>query len=75
VLGGTGRYEGARGSLRLVQRSVTDAVLWQPSNDRQEIPDEALSWAARNDRAEAVEALVARGAALDAAAYRGTALS
>ena len=37
--------------------------------------DEALAWAARNDRVDALEALVARGARLDADVYRGTALA
>ena len=48
---------------------------WQPSDDRQEVLDEALSWAARNDRIEALDALVARGADVDAEAGRGTALT
>ncbi|WP_239155517.1 ankyrin repeat domain-containing protein [Amycolatopsis sp. FDAARGOS 1241] len=39
------------------------------------IRDEALSWAARNDRTEALRTLAARGANLDADVYRGTALS
>ena len=37
--------------------------------------DEALSWAARNDRAETLDALVARGADVAADVYRGTALA
>jgi ankyrin repeat protein len=48
---------------------------WQASDDAQEVLDEALSWAARNDRADAVEELVARGARVDADVYRGTALA
>ncbi|HVW40468.1 MAG TPA: ankyrin repeat domain-containing protein [Amycolatopsis sp.] len=48
---------------------------WRPSDDPAEIVDEALSWAARNDRPEAVEALVARGARVNADVYRGTALA
>ncbi|MDW5598575.1 hypothetical protein VSS74_29715 [Conexibacter stalactiti] len=36
--------------------------------------DLALSWAARNDRSDALDLLVARGARLDADVYRGTAL-
>jgi ankyrin repeat protein len=48
---------------------------WQPSDDPQEALDEALSWAARSDRADAVERLVARGADPAADVYRGTALA
>jgi ankyrin repeat protein len=48
---------------------------WKPSDDPQEVLDEALAWAARNDRADALDALVARGAHVDADVYRGTALA
>jgi ankyrin repeat protein len=48
---------------------------WRPSDDRQEILDEALSWAARNERLESLDLLVARGARVDADVYRGTALA
>jgi ankyrin repeat protein len=48
---------------------------WRPSDDPQEVLDEALSWAARNDRVGALDVLVARGAAVAADVYRGTALS
>jgi ankyrin repeat protein len=48
---------------------------WRASDDPQEVLDEALSWAARSDRADAVEALVARGADVAADVYRGTALA
>jgi ankyrin repeat protein len=47
---------------------------WQPSDDPQEALDEALAWAARTDRLEAIELLVQRGADLEADVYRGTAL-
>jgi ankyrin repeat protein len=47
---------------------------WKPSDDPQEVLDEALSWAARSNRAEAVHALVERGAGLEADVYRGTPL-
>jgi ankyrin repeat protein len=48
---------------------------WQPADDAQEVLDEALAWAARSDRADAVERLVARGADPAADVYRGTALA
>jgi ankyrin repeat protein len=47
---------------------------WTPSDDPQEVLDEALSWAARSDRVEAIRALVERGARVDADVYRGTPL-
>jgi ankyrin repeat protein len=63
------------GAQRAFYRPHSGFPAWQPSDDPQEVLDEALSWAARNDRPEAVEVLVARGAAVDADTYRGTALS
>ena len=48
---------------------------WLPRDDPQEVLDEALAWAARNDRADALDLLAARGASLDADVYRGTALA
>lgn len=48
---------------------------WTSSADDQEVLDEALAWAARSDRVKALDALVERGARLDADVYRGTALA
>ena len=48
---------------------------WRPSDDPQEVLDEALAWAARNDRLDALDLLVGRGARLEADVYRGTALA
>jgi ankyrin repeat protein/antitoxin (DNA-binding transcriptional repressor) of toxin-antitoxin stability system len=48
---------------------------WEPSDDPQEVLDEALVWAAKSDRVEAVSALVALGARVDADPYRGTPLA
>jgi ankyrin repeat protein len=48
---------------------------WQPSDDPQEVLDEALVWAAKSDRVEALSQLVELGARLDADPYRGTALT
>jgi ankyrin repeat protein len=47
---------------------------WQRSSSRQELLDEALSWAARNDRIGSMEQLVALGADVNANPYRGTPL-
>ncbi len=63
------------GAQRGFYRPHSGFPAWQPSDDPGEVRDEALSWAARNDRVEAIELLVARGAAVDADVYRGTALS
>jgi len=49
--------------------------LWHPGDDPQEVLDEALAWAARSDRVDALGALVAHGAAPDGEVYRGTALT
>jgi ankyrin repeat protein len=48
---------------------------WRPSDDRQEIVDEALVWAAKSNRAGVLELLVELGAGLNADPYRGTALA
>jgi ankyrin repeat protein len=48
---------------------------WQPSDDPQEVLDEALVWAAKSDRVEALSVLVELGAQVDADPYRGTALA
>ena len=65
----------AAGALRGFYRPHGGFPAWTPSDDAQEILDEALSWAARSDRADAVSLLVERGARLDADVYRGTALT
>ena len=48
--------------------------VWQRTNDRQELLDEALSWAARSDRCQAMAALVSLGANVNSNPYRGTPL-
>jgi ankyrin repeat protein len=48
---------------------------WTPSGDPQEILDEALVWAAKADRIEAIDRLVELGARVDADPYRGTPLA
>ncbi len=48
---------------------------WWPAADPQEVLDEALAWAARNDRTEVFGDLLKRGARIDADVYRGTALA
>ena len=63
------------GAWRAYYRPHSGFPAWRPSDDPQEILDEALSWAARNDRLDALERLVSRGARVDADVYRGTALA
>jgi ankyrin repeat protein len=74
---GLGRLELAEdaGAERGFYRPHGGFPHWTPSDDPQEVLDEALSWAARNDRAEALDELVARGADVAADVYRGTALA
>jgi ankyrin repeat protein len=47
---------------------------WRPSDNPQEVLDEALVWAAKSDRTAAMAALLKRGARVDADPYRGTPL-
>jgi ankyrin repeat protein len=48
---------------------------WEPSDDPQEILDEALVWAAKSGRDDAIRLLVELGADVDADPYRGTPLT
>jgi ankyrin repeat protein len=63
------------GAHRGFYRPHSGFPAWRPSDDPRETLDEALAWAARNDRVAALELLVARGAQIEADVYRGTALS
>ena len=47
---------------------------WRPSDDPQEVLDEALVWAAKSDRVDVMPMLVERGARVNADPYRGTPL-
>jgi ankyrin repeat protein len=67
-LGGTP----AAGAHRGFYRPHGGFPAWQPSDDPQEILDEALVWAAKSDRVEAIERLVELGADVNADPYRGT---
>ena len=48
--------------------------IWSRTFERQEVLDEALTWAARNNQCEAMAALVALGANVNANPFRGTPL-
>ena len=65
----------AAGAHRGFYRPHGGFPAWEPSDDRQEILDEALVWAAKSNRVEAIERLVGLGADVDADPYRGTALT
>jgi ankyrin repeat protein len=64
----------AAGAHRGFYRPHSGFPPWEPAEDPQQVLDEALAWAARSDRVEALDALVAAGAAVDSDVYRGTAL-
>jgi ankyrin repeat protein len=64
----------AAGAHRAFYRPHGGFPVWEPSDDPQEVLDEALAWAARSDRTDAVSALVERGARVEADVYRGTPL-
>lgn len=48
--------------------------IWHPSDEKQEILDEALVWAAKSDRVDALPLLVGHGADVNGDPYRGTPL-
>jgi ankyrin repeat protein len=69
-----GRLTEDAGAHRAYYRPHGGFPDWRPSDDPQEVLDEALAWAARSDRVAVLEPLVARGARPDADVYRGSAL-
>lgn len=70
-----GRLTAAARAGRGFYRPHSGFPLWQPSDDRQEILDEALVWACKADRVDVLGTLIARGARIDADPYRGTPLT
>ena len=65
----------AAGAHRAFYRPHGGFPAWQPSDDSQEVLDEALVWAAKAGRVEAIDRLVDLGARVDADPYRGTPLT
>jgi ankyrin repeat protein len=65
----------AAGAHREFYRPHGGFPAWQPSDDLQEVLDEALVWAAKSGRVEAIRLLVELGARVDADPYRGTPLT
>jgi ankyrin repeat protein len=62
------------GAHRAFYRPHSGFPPWQPVDDPVEVLDEALIWAAKADRVEAIELLAELGARADTDLYRGTAL-
>jgi ankyrin repeat protein len=65
----------AAGAHRAFYRPHGGFPAWTPSDDPQEVLDEALVWAAKSGRDEAVARLVELGARVEADPYRGTPLT
>jgi ankyrin repeat protein len=63
------------GAHRGFYRPHSGFPAWQPRDNPREVLDEALVWAAKSDRVEAIRLLVELGARVDADPYRGTALT
>lgn len=70
-----GKVKPEAGFHREFHRPHSGFPQWNPSDDPQEIVDEALSYAARSGRVEAMAFLFARGADLDSAPYQATPLA
>lgn len=70
-----GEVQAEAGAGRGFYRPHSGFPAWHPSNEPQEILDEALVWAAKSDRVDAMALLVSRGARVGADPYRGTALT
>jgi ankyrin repeat protein len=65
----------AAGAHRDFYRPHGGFPVWRPTDDPQEVLDEALVWAAKSGRVEATQLLVELGARVDADPYRGTPLT
>jgi ankyrin repeat protein len=65
----------AAGAHRGFYRPHGGFPVWEPADEPQEILDEALVWAAKSDRVDAIRLLVEVGARIDEDPYRGTALT
>jgi ankyrin repeat protein len=65
----------AAGAHRAFYRPHGGFPAWQPSDDPQEVVDEALVWAAKSGRVEAFAPLLELGADVNADPYRGTPLT
>jgi ankyrin repeat protein len=69
-----GRLRPEAGHHRGFYRPHSGFPEWHMTGEPQEVLDEALTWAARSGRIEAMAALLARGADIDGAPHNGAAL-
>jgi ankyrin repeat protein len=72
--GDEGRLSAAARANRGFYRPHSGFPTWRPSDDPVEVLDEALVWAAKSGRTEAMALLLDSGARVHAAPYRGTPL-
>jgi hypothetical protein len=70
-----GSLREAAGAARGFYRPHSGFPIWEPSDDPQEILDEALVWAAKSDRVDVLAPLVELGADVNGDPYRGTPLT
>jgi ankyrin repeat protein len=88
VASGVGRIDLMRACFEAAGNLTPDAVanrgfyrphtgfpIWNPSSSRQEVLDEALTYASRNGQIAAMQFLLANGADINGDPYRGTALT
>ncbi len=70
-----GKLKAEAGAHRGFYRPHSGFPVWQPSDNPQEILDEAFVYAAKSRRIEAMEFLLQQGANINGNPYRGTALT
>jgi ankyrin repeat protein len=70
-----GSIQPSAGAHRAFYRPHGGFPYWKPSDDPQEVLDEAFVYACKSGRLEAMELLIQRGARIDADPYRGTGLT
>jgi ankyrin repeat protein len=69
-----GRLTSSAGAARGFYRPHSGFASWRPTNDEQEILDEALVWAAKSGQADTLGFLVQRGARVNSSLQQGTPL-
>jgi hypothetical protein len=69
-----GRLTSTAGAARGFYRPHSGFASWQPTNDEQEILDEALVWAAKSGQVDTLRFLAQRGARVNSGLQQGTPL-